>query len=287
MCTRRVLAVSLLLLIVGFAAAPSMQQVIQPAPIPHDNGQGVTPSFEGWYRNPDGTFTLSFGYFNRNYREALDIPVGPNNRFDPAPVDQGQPTHFLPRRQTGVFTVVVPKEFGAQQKITWTIVANGQTNSIPGHLRPEWEIDALKEVTSGNTPPTIKFDANGKPGQGPSGTTLTTKATQGQPVTLTVWATDDNVRKRENEGRAGPGLGIVWSKFRGPGAVTFSPAQSTVQDGKATTAATFAAPGEYVLRVLAWDASGAQAAVMAGGFQCCWTNGYVRVNVAGGRGSQP
>ena len=47
----------------------------------------------------------------------------------------------------------------------------------------------------------------------------------------------------------------------------------------AVTTATFSEPGEYVLRVLAWDDSGNQAAVMAGGFFCCWTNGYVTVQV--------
>jgi hypothetical protein len=270
------LAIALTLVL---AVSPSSQQ-IQPAPIPHDSGQGVTPAFEGWYRNADGTFTLSFGYFNRNYREALDIPIGANNRFDPGPADQGQPTHFLARRQTGIFTIVVPKDFGTQ-KLTWTIAAHGQTNSVPGHLRPEWEIDALKESTSGNTPPTIKFEANGQSAQGPGGLTIASTATQGQPATLTVWATDDNVRKRENEGR-GPALGLAWSKFRGPGAVTFSSAEPKLQDGKGTTTVTFDSPGEYVLRVLAWDASGSQGTIMAGGFQCCWTNGYVRVNVGGG-----
>jgi hypothetical protein len=267
-----------IVLTVALGVSAASQQTIQPAPIPHDSGQGVAPAFEGWYRNADGTFTLSFGYFNRNYREALDIPIGPDNRLDPAPADQGQPTHFLPRRQTGIFTVVVPKDFGAQ-KLTWTIVANGQTNSVPGHLRAEWEIDALKESTSGNTPPVIKFEANGTSGQGPGGMTATSTAAQGQPATLTVWATDDNVRKRENEGRPGPALGLVWSKYRGPGTVTFKPADPRVQDGKATTTVSFDRAGDYVLRVLAWDASGSQGTIMAGGFQCCWTNGYVRMNV--------
>jgi hypothetical protein len=275
-----------LVLNVAPSGSASIQQTIQPAPIPHDSGQGVAPAFEGWYRNPDGTFSLSFGYFNRNYREALDIPIGPNNRFDPAPDDQGQPTHFLPRRQTGVFTVVVPKDFGTR-KLTWTIVAHGQSNSVPGHLRPEWEIDALKETTSGNTPPAIAFEANGKTGQGPGGPTTTATVMPGQPATLTVWATDDNVRKREAEGRAGPAVGVIWSKYRGQGTVTFDPADPKIQDGKATTTASFGSPGEYVLRVLAWDASGSQGTIMAGGFQCCWTNGYVRINVGGGKPQRP
>ncbi len=56
------------------------QLPLQPA---RDSGQSVTPAFEGWYPNPDGSHTLLIGYFNRNVKETLDIPVGPNNRIEP------------------------------------------------------------------------------------------------------------------------------------------------------------------------------------------------------------
>ena len=154
---------------------------------------------------------------------------------------------------------------------------NGQTNAIPGHVRPEWEIDALKEATSGNTPPVIRFEPGGKAGQGPAGIRTSLTGTVAKPVNLTVWATDDDVRKLQS--RPGPVLGLNWSKYRGPGPVTFSAAAPKVNGGQGITTATFSEPGEYVLRVLAWDASGPQGTVMAGGFQCCWTNGYVRVMV--------
>ena len=111
------------------------------APLPHSVGQSVSPSFEGWYPNANGSFNMVFGYFNRNYDESLDIPVGPNNRLEPGPADQGQPTHFLPRRQTGVFAIVVPSDFG-EQELTWSLTAYGETIAIPGHLRPEWQIEA-------------------------------------------------------------------------------------------------------------------------------------------------
>ena len=97
----------------------------------HDSGQGVTPAYEGWFANPDGTFSILFGYFNRNQKQELDIPVGPDNRIEPGGPDQGQPTHFLPKRQWGVFTVTVPKDFGAK-KLTWTLVANGKTTNPAG-----------------------------------------------------------------------------------------------------------------------------------------------------------
>jgi len=248
------------------------------APIPHASGQSVSAVYEGWYSNPDGTFTLSFGYFNRNHEERLDIPVGPHNRMQPGAEDQGQPTHFLPRRQTGVFAVVVPADFGDQQ-LVWTLEAHGEQISIPGHLRQEWQIDALHEVTSGNTPPALSFRADGARAQGPRGTTTEMTVSFPDPATVILWAADDGVRKMRSRGRP-PQLGLVWSKFRGPGKVTFShPTPSIDASGKAVTTATFGERGDYVLRVLAWDDSGPQVATMAVGFQCCWTNAYVKVHV--------
>jgi hypothetical protein len=259
----------------GFAAA---QDSRTDAPIPHARGQSVSASFEGWYPNPDGTRSLVFGYFNRNYEEHLDLPVGPANVFSPGPADRGQPTHFLPRRQTGVFAVVVPSEFTGP--LTWTLTAHNEAIAIPGHVRPEWEITALEEVTSGNTPPVLRFGgATADPGQGPLGVRGTLAAVTSTPTALTVWATDDGVRKVRNAERP-PNLGLVWSKYRGPGTVTFDdPTPAIDATSKSDTTVTFSRPGEYVLRVLAWDDSGGQNAIMAGGFFCCWTNGYVTVQV--------
>jgi hypothetical protein len=99
------------------------------------------------------------------------------------------------------------------------------------------------------------------------------------PATLAVWASDDGVKKRDQPDRpaTGSALGVAWSKFRGPGNVKFALDTPKMEGGKATTTATFTEPGEYVLRLHAWDDSGRY----AGGFQCCWTNGYVKVNVTG------
>src|SRR5438105_939496 len=122
----------------------------------HDTGQSVTGAFEGWYKNTDGSFSILVGYFNRNQKETLDIPVGPNNHIDPGGPDQGQPTHFLPRRQWGVFTVAVPKDFG-NKRLTWTITANGQTTSVPLHLDPLWIVTPFEDAGVGNTPPVVRF----------------------------------------------------------------------------------------------------------------------------------
>src|SRR5207245_5484123 len=43
----------------------------------YSKGQSVSPSYEGWMPNEDGSFTLYFGYMNTNWLEEFDIPVGP------------------------------------------------------------------------------------------------------------------------------------------------------------------------------------------------------------------
>ena len=65
---------------------------------------------EGWVANEDGTTTISFGFINRNTDQDVDIPLGGNNRIEPAEFDGMQPTHFPSGRGTGVFTVTLPED---------------------------------------------------------------------------------------------------------------------------------------------------------------------------------
>jgi hypothetical protein len=242
----------------------------------HESGQDVTAAYEGWFRNADGTFSLLVGYFNRNFKEVLDIPIGPDNRIEPGGPDQGQPTHFLTRRQWGVFTVTVPADFG-DKKLTWTLTAHGKTTAVPMGLNPLYEVEPYKEAAQGNTPPVLKLDPNGKAFQGPPrGIAATLNAVVTEPLTLTLWATDDGVIDPDRKAGDTP-VTISWSHFRGAGTVTFSNPKPPVDkaDGRASTTATFSAPGDYVLRAQANDVSGEG----GGGFQCCWTNAHVKVVV--------
>ena len=88
-------------------------------PVRHATGQEVVPAYEGWERNPDGSFNLLFGTMNRNWEEELDIPTGPANNIEPGGPDQGQPTHFLPRRNRFLVRIRVPSDFGDRELI-WT-----------------------------------------------------------------------------------------------------------------------------------------------------------------------
>ena len=264
------------------ALAPAQQLLTGP---PHDSGQSVTGAFEGWFANQDGTFSLLFGYYNRNLKQELDIPIGAGNRMEPGGPDQGQPTHFLTRRQWGVFTVTVPKDFGSNQ-LTWTLTANGATTAVPGSLNPLWELSPFHDV-NGNTPPFIGFAPTGPFVQGPRGQSTSLVTVLPNPLTLALWVADDASVTPGATHPITPAVVITWSKFRGPGSVTFAkdgplvdkadfaaPPSTTFQ-GKAVTTATFSEPGEYVLHALANDWSGEGGR----GFQCCWSNAQVKVTV--------
>jgi hypothetical protein len=269
----RIAAFGLLAFGLGALIAAGAQDpaAVQLEPV-KESGQSITGAFEGWYQNPDGSYSLLMGYFNRNSAQTLDIPVGPNNRIEPGPADQGQPTHFLPRRQWGVFRIVVPRDFG-NRKLTWTLTANGQTTSIPMSLNPLWVVEPFKDAGNGNLPPVLKFDPAGPSFTGPPhGFANTLAATTKAPLALTVWFSDD----RPARGRGAAGGPVSWSKFKGPGKVNFESARPPLDaQGKATASATFAEPGEYVLRAQANDSTGEG----GGGFQCCWTNVHVKVSV--------
>ncbi len=257
-------------------------------------GASITGAFEGWFaseKDPNA-HTFLVGYFNRNTQQELDVPIGPYNRIEPGGPDLGQPTHFLPGRKFGMFAIPVPKDFTAQDKLTWTIFANGEYTTIPLRMNPDYVISPFNEIAVGNTPPVIRFEENGEATQGPvamlaKAPVRTTSVSKPLPVTL--WVTDDmKYTSGTNAPLTGnrPPVTLLWSKYRGPGTVKFDKANPPAEPlgeagkgdgfrGKATTTATFSEAGDYVLHVTVNDYSGDG----GGGFQCCWTTGLVKVSV--------
>jgi hypothetical protein len=264
------------LLIVAASAAVALsglarghaQSLPLPTAIPQtkfDSGQNVVPVYEGWIRNADGTFDLVFGYFNRNYKEELAIPAGPDNMVEPGGPDRGQPTYFLPRRQPRLFRVRVPGDWG-QQTLVWTITVNGRAEKAYGDLLPVEEINEKIIASGGNSVPFGDEDPNKPP---TIAVAPVLHASVSSPVALTATVTDDGLPKPRTpparttttaaDGRierqvnsAGVGrprgLTVTWFEYRGPAKMTFEPAGSIpVVSGTATTTARFAAPGVYTL----------------------------------------
>ena len=240
----------------------------------YTKGQNVAPAYEGWEQAADGTKYFVFGYMNRNWEEEIDVPVGAENGFavggaraaslPAASADQGQPTHFLPRRNRFIFKVKVPANFGEKDELIWTLTTHGKTEKAYASLRPDYILDdvvkasetgALGAGTSSpevrsNKPPVLRIvEAN----------TRNVKAAQ--PVQLVSEVKDDGIPKRRGAGAgaavrpSGPGgqtadvnalvaraasappvritvgknvgLHVTWFLYRGPvgGKVTFDPPQ--------------------------------------------------------------
>lgn len=245
------------------------------------SGQNVVPVYEGWERNADGTFSMVFGYLNRNYEEEVDVPVGSDNRFEPLEADQGQPAHFYTRRQQFMFKVKVPKDWG-QKDLVWTITAHGRTEKAYGTLAAVWEIDNRVYQQNRGGPGELN-EPDAAPSISLTGPAQRT-ATVGQPVALDVRVTDDGLPtfkpSRSGSGNASAAaatritprrenpltqavvkldpnvrLGVTWVVHRRTAAqpVTFAKARVPVDNGTASTTATFSAPGTYTLRAYADD----------------------------------
>lgn len=177
----------------------------------YSGGQPVSPAYEGFEVNADGSYSLVFGYMNRNWQEELDVPVGPDNYFaftaagglddlqidayDAATADVGQPTHFLPRRNRFTFKVRVPADFG-EQELVWTLTTRGETKRAFASLRQDLLVDNIviasetgalgagrsDPETRSNVPPVIEIEGD-----------RVVNARVGQPVTLVAKVTDDGL----------------------------------------------------------------------------------------------
>jgi hypothetical protein len=274
MAKYRVIALTVTLLAAAVPVAEAQQPGVLPMGPARERGASITPAYEGWYQNDDGSFSMLIGYYNRNSKEPMTIPIGPNNRIEPGDPDQGQPTYFETGRQWGVFVIKVPKDFG-NKVIKWTLTANGETQTVPFTLNPRYPITPYKELGMLNEPPTLTFKEDGPKIFGPpTGVAATLTAMVGQPMPISIWVSDVKERDKEN---APTVANVSFHKYRGPGDVKFESVRIAAkqQGGMITGNATFSAPGEYTLRVQANDESGEG----GGGFQCCWTNTYVKVTV--------
>ena len=199
-------------------------------------GQSVSPAYEGWWPNEDGSLTMFFGYMNSNWEQEFDVPTGPDNQIEPGGPDQGQPTHFYPRRNPFLFTIRLPKDFGGKE-LVWTLTTNGRTERAYASLKSDYQIDkqvistevggdfgSLRDELRTNIPPELKVE--GEPRRA-------VKAME--PLTLVAFANDpDNLPARRPPAPAagnpanvlyrppssvipssGPGLRLSWIVYRG------------------------------------------------------------------------
>ncbi len=159
-----------------------------------NSGQDIQPIFEGWTLNDDRSYNFLFGYLNRNYMERPRVPVGEHNFFSPGEPDRGQPTYFYPRTNRYQFEVRVPADFPRDGELVWEVTRQGSTQRAYGWLQAEWEIDVNTITSNGRTQFGRGVDelyANVAPNVMVAASHQSVAV--GQPVTLTVRMTDDEL----------------------------------------------------------------------------------------------
>ena len=227
----------------------------------HRFGQSIQPIYEGFERNDDGTFTMWFGYLNRNYDETPNIEIGGSNAFyvatgvgdagpldaglilsNPGSQDRGQPTYFYPRRQQFVVDVNLPADFVGNE-LVWSVTHNGETRTAVGTLEREniWAVDegvwsanrgrgtgGRTEIEYDNQPPSIRL----------VGIEGSISARPGQAINLRAFAADDGFPgpyERDRRGRMDPlpnllpevGGGIGRNSPKEQGIVNYAAADKT------------------------------------------------------------
>jgi hypothetical protein len=197
-----------------------------------------------------------------------------------------------------MFVFTMPKEFGRNQKITWSLTVNNVTTSVPFSMSPDYNVSPLRASEEGptgayNLPPVLRFAEDGPSFAGPLATpsrAVQRTAVAGVPMPLDFFAEDDALYASGTNApmfanRAPVALTVT--KYRGPGAVrldgqpkfeaTKGGAPNEPYAGRGSANVTFDTAGDYMLHVTANDYSGNG----GGGTVCCWTTALVKVSVTG------
>lgn len=214
-------------------------------PLHAQRNQPVYPAYDGFLKNPDGSYTLSFGYFSHN-AEPITIQPGPENTFAPTPGDRQQPITFKPGQQRFQCVMVVDANFDG--KMRWTLTYGGATTGTSERmLQSNWNLVEgaadLGRIDVKNAPRGVCLN------RAPTVRLLGKTARKGE-VSIDAKTTEELhlFGSVNDEGLPrGKALGIAWKTLKGPGSVTFS------NPAAARTRATFTTPGVYELELAASD----------------------------------
>lgn len=207
--------------------------------------QPVYPAYDGFIKNPDGSYTVAFAYFSHN-AEIVTIAPGAGNSFTPNPGDRQQPTTFKPGHWRFQCIMVVGPDFDG--KLVWNLSYSGTTTGTSQRmLQSNWSLvegaEDLKKLDYAKVPRGVCL--NQRPivrvlGVSGRGAASSLSASMGEPLALFGSVNDEGLPR-------GRGLTVGWKQVSGPGTVTF-------EDPKAArTHATFSAPGLYELELTATD----------------------------------
>ncbi len=270
----------------GALAIASHGRVSAQVPVADNN---ITPVYEGWVPNPDGSFELMFGYLNREWDEEISIPLVVRNTIDPGGPGSRTADQLFPAPQSLRVSCpraerlrqgrgrLDPHEQGADGEGVRHAARRLRPGRYGDHVKPGRRRGAEHDAGHGR-----------QQGAGAVGRRhpKTRTARVGEAIVLSATATDDGKPNKRNMPatlggnymlpQTANGLRLSFFVYRGTGkAVRFEPRQTKVwedtRDGGGSpwsagwivppipegntwqARATFAEPGTYVIRALAHD----------------------------------
>jgi hypothetical protein len=194
---------------------------VQAQSLTYTKGQNVSPAYEGWEQASDGTTYFLFGYMNRNWDEEVDVPIGPDNGFNVGGADQGQPTHFLPRRNRFVFRVKVPNNFSVKDELIWTLTVHGRTEKAYATLRADYIVDDVVKASetgalgAGTSSPEVRAN---KPPIVSVQEVKVRSVKAGEPIMLVSEVKDDGIPKPRDLARVAAAQARAAAQTSGAGA---------------------------------------------------------------------
>ncbi len=215
-----------------------------PAAAAAQQNQPIYPAYDGFLKNPDGSYTIAFAYFSHN-ASPVTIAPGDGNFFGPGARDRQQPTTFLPGHWRFQCVMVLGPEFDG--KLTWTLAYAGTTTGTSQRmLQSNWNLvegaQELSRIDYAKAPRGVCLN------RAPVARVLGTSRGEGPALATTVGVPLSLFGSVHDEGLPrGKALTTMWKQLSGPGTTTFE------NTSAARTHATFSAPGTYELELSASD----------------------------------
>ncbi len=207
--------------------------------------QPIYPAYDGFLKNPDGSYTISFAYFSHN-ANVVTIAPGADNAFAPAPGDRQQPTTFLPGHWRFQCVMVVGSDFDG--KMVWNLAYAGTTTGTSQRmLQSNWNLvegaEELKKIDYAKAPRGVCLNRAplvrvlGAVGRGEA---AALSARAGEQTSLFGSVHDEGLPR-------GKAITPSWTQVSGPAPARFE------NSNAARTHAIFPAAGAYVLELTATD----------------------------------
>ena len=209
--------------------------------------QPIYPAYDGFLKNPDGSYTIAFAYFSHN-SDVVTVPAGTANSFAPGGGDRMQPTSFKPGHWRFQCVMVMPPDFDG--KMVWTLDYGGaKTGTSQAMLQSNWflvegaedlaKVDftkAPKGVCLNRAPAVRVLGANRQEGTDVLGTV----AAVGAQESLFGSVNDEGLPR-------GSALTASWMQVSGPAQAKFE------NTSRARTHVVYPAAGSYVFELSASD----------------------------------